>query len=147
MKKLFLISMLYLLTACGSSSSGDGGLPTATETAPNITAVYLYDIIWGQGVIFTIGENFNYRIDASDPDLDMVTLIINEYFPSDSDTVYLGPIVITLAAQYTEEMNYFSTEPLEITGPAGNWRFEFQIEDAQSNESNIFRVYISVHED
>ena len=106
----------------------------------------LYDVNWIATASFTIGDYVNFEVYATDPDLDMVKLYITQYHPQDSTTPYLGPDLMSLPSQSAVDMIYYPIDPIEVTGPAGSWRIEFQIEDSKGNESNVFRIYASVHE-
>lgn len=142
MKKFILISILFLfINGCGGG--GDGGGPA--QTAPKIIDVTIYDENWNIEYSFNIGELANFEVDASDPDLDMETLLVTQYYPSDSQDIYLGPVIFSLPSQSSAEMTYWNIDPIEIIGPAGGWRIEFQIEDSLGHESNIFKVFVSVN--
>jgi len=137
---IVILSIGSLLLNC-NGSSGDGGF------APIITDVRLYNANepYTPTYSFDIGDEGNIEVDVTDQDSDITTLWSSEYFPSDSTTPYNGPIEFPLPSQSGVDMTYSFIDPLTIEGPAGNWRMEFQIEDAQGNKSNVFTVYCVVH--
>lgn len=142
MRKILLISMLFLfINGCGGG--GDGGSPP--QSAPKITGVTIYDEYWLPEYSFTIGEFANFRVYASDPDLDMETLLVTEYYPSDSQDIHSGPSILLLPSQSSAEMTYCNIDPLEVTEPIGSYRLEFQTEDSLGHESNVFKVFVSVN--
>jgi hypothetical protein len=141
-----LISLfsMGLIAIIGSGGGGGGGGGT-NGTAPKITDANIYDSNWIETYSFTIGEDANFAIYASDPDLDIESCEISEYYPADSTTPYNGPVSMALPSQSQTDVFYYNIDPLEVTGPAGSWRIEFQIIDAKGNQSNIFKVYVSVN--
>ena len=96
-----------------------------------------------------------FAVYATDPDLDIANLLLTKYWPCNASVPYDGPHIIALSSQFAAEVMYSIIDPMLwnyapiwfLTGyPLGAWRIEFQIEDTQGNESNIFKVYVSVHE-
>lgn len=144
MKKLLVLLSILLSLGCGGSSSST---PAPAQTAPKITNVVFYnaDDLYTPTYTFEIGDYVYFDVYATDPDLDMKTLYVTEYYPFDSTTIYTGPVPFSLASQSTSDTIYMNLIAIEVIGPAGSYREEFQIEDAKSNESNIFTVYILVH--
>ena len=143
MKKVIIFISILLFVACGGG--GDGSMP---QTAPVITNILLYNTenLYEPATSFQIGEYVYFLIYATDPDLDMTTLYVTEYYPSDSDTIYQGPVPIVLPDQSASSVIYANIGPSRIVPPAGFYRAEFQIEDIQGNESNIFIIYIRILE-
>ncbi len=138
---------LGLMTIVGSSDGGGGGGGGEDlGTAPKINNVVLYDANWIATASFTIGDYGNFAVYVTDPDLDMINCYITQYYPHDSTTPYHGPDLMSLPSQSDVDMIYYSIDPSGVTGPAGSWRIEFQIEDSKGNESNVFRTYASIHE-
>ena len=142
MKRLLLISILFLFVG-GCGRGGDGGSPP--QTAPKIIDVAIYDEYWIEEYSFNIGEFANFSVYASDPDLDMKSLLVTQYYPSDSQNIYYGPSLLSLPSQSSVEMTYWNIDPIEIIGPAGGWRIEFEIEDSLGHESKVFKVFVSVN--
>lgn len=145
MRKLTIIlTMLGLLFVIISGcNGGDGAAPLGT--APKINDAALYDIYWDETYSFAIGDWVNWAIWATDPDLDMTSLYVTQYHPSDSTTPYYGPDYIGLPSQSDADMIYYAVNPTQVIGPIGSWRIEFQVEDAKGNDSNIFKIYVSVY--
>ncbi len=114
-------------------------------TAPVITDAYLVDYWdwrsnWPKETVFSIYDDYEYIIHASDPDLDTKTLYITTFYPADSDES-LREIISDISTFYTGE--WFITG-LRMTGPSGDYRVEFQIEDSKGNISNTFVSYYTV---
>jgi len=123
------------------ATGGDGGGNHSTGTAPEILGVDLYDSNWDKCQVFDIGDYVNFKIHAKDPDKDMEKVYITQYHPSDSSTPYYGPDVIDLPSTSKIEEVFYNLTPILVDGPSGGWRIEFQIEDSQGNESNIWIIY------
>jgi hypothetical protein len=83
---------------------------------------------------------------VTDRDLDIKTLYMTQYYPFDATTPYYGPDSLPLPSQSIPEEVYCSLAPVEVEGPAGSWRIEFQVSDARGNDSNIFTVNVLVSE-
>ncbi|MBW1690828.1 MAG: hypothetical protein JRF35_01890 [Deltaproteobacteria bacterium] len=146
---LFLLSLLGIVGSNGGGGDGGGETGSTTSnngTAPTINNVELYDVDWNLKYSFTIGDDANFAVYATDSDKDMDCCYITQYYPLDSSIPYYGPDIMYLPSQSEVDMVYWNVNPIEVTGPAGNWRIEFQIEDANGNESDIFKVYTSILE-
>lgn len=136
-----IIPFLFFLAACGGGGGGDGTPPPTT--APTISSVTLYKVVNDtpvESLSFDIGDMVNIEIIANDPDLDMSTLYISQFLLPDLDTPYEPISENVLPSQQGADMTYFFIEPIEIGGPAGNWRSCFMIVDGAGNESNEFCV-------
>ena len=125
MKKLFILLSILVFVACGSG--GGSSPPAPATTAPKITNVEVYDIDWYLDYSFIIGEFVNFVVYATDPDLDITTLYVTEYYPSDSATIYSGPTVFSVGSQPAIDVIIFTIDPLLVIGPAGSWLNEYQI--------------------
>ena len=138
MKKLFAIFIILLvISGCG------GGDDPYDRTAPIITDVIIVDIIDGIAVEkteFNIDDKFDILIYATDPDLDIESLFITEYCP-EVVGICNGPAYIPLPKQVGVKRGYHFTNQGTITGPTGDYRLEFQIEDYEGHLSNIFEVF------
>jgi len=147
-KPLSILSILLIgiTLLCPGCNGGNGGTPPGT--APRINWVELY--LWGGPYVptftFTIGEQVEFLVSATDPDLDIKTLYITQYYPADATSPYYGPDPLSLPSQSDADALYWPLAPTEVTGPAGDWRIEFQISDARGNESNTFTIYVVVNE-
>jgi hypothetical protein len=150
----FLKGLRYFLLTCvisfgfisvvatgGGGGGGGSAPPPDLGTAPEIWAVEIYDVNWVVTLSFDIGEYGNFIVCATDPDKDMVSLYVTQYHPHDSNTPYYGPDLMSLPSQPGVDVYYYNIDPIEVTGPSGTWRIEFQIEDSKSNESNIWKLY------
>lgn len=142
MKKVFLTLMaLLFIYSCGGGG-GSGGSPP--QNLPKITDVIICNEDWFAQYSFDIGEYANFIVYAEDPDLNMETLYVNLYL-SESSIPYFGPVIYFLPDQSDVETSYYNSDPIEIIWPSGEYRLEFEIEDAKGNESNIFKVIIYVN--
>ena len=143
MKRFLIFSLFFFLVMAGCGRSGGGGAPA--QTAPRINSVYFHKDIYADPILrpLVIGESVYGVIETTDPDLDMTNILITEYWPHDASLPYYGPTIIPLGSQPDAHMAIIIN--FVVRGPIGNWRIEFQVEDAQANESNIFTVYLSVH--
>lgn len=144
MKKLLILLSVLFFISCGGGSSSTPA--PALGTTPIITNVLFYNAtdLTTPATSFTIGDYVYFDVYATDPDLDMTTLYVTEYYPYDSTTIYTGPVPFSLSSQPASNTIYTNLTAIEVTGPAGSYREEFQIQDAKANDSNIFIVYLSV---
>lgn len=147
MKKIVLFSILLLIpifqTHCGSSNNDQG-----LGTAPTITDAYFWNIGYNhESDILYLGQGWLYRlhIHCYDPDLDMVSLYMTIYDPTDPSVPQSGPHFLQLSPQSLEEMIYI-TEGFEPEGEPRERMLELQMEDAKGNVSNIYRLYFSIEE-
>ena len=137
---------LMTIVATGGGGGGGGSAPPPDlGTAPEITEVILYDSNWVETLSFDIGEYANFKVHATDPDEDMESLYVTQYHPHDSNTPYYGPDLMSLPSVSAVDVYYYNIAPIEVAGPSGTWRVEFQIEDSKGNESNIWKVYSIVN--
>jgi len=135
---------LGLMTIIGTGGGGGGAPPPDLGTAPKINNVELLKWDGNDWVVTTtynIGDTANFYVYASDPDLDLSTLTVSQYYPHDSSTPYYGPDSVSLGSQPTADLIVYLITPITVEGPAGNWRIEFQLADAKGNESNVFIGY------
>lgn len=134
-----------LLTGCPGSSDDppkDNGKP------PTIDTVTLYRMVndnWIEAQEILIGEGARFAIDLTDPDKDIITLMIESYYPSDSNVPYYDPIEIAMPSQ-PNVSNTFTVNVESWSSPAGGWRDEIYLIDAKGNESNTWTHYYSVSE-
>ena len=85
-------------------------------------------------------SSFTFSIQAEDQDLNMKTLWVTEYSPADSETPYNGPNSFPLPKQSNQEMTYTQIGPITLSGPAGGYRMDLQIEDASGNKTDVFNI-------
>jgi hypothetical protein len=112
-----------------------------------IDNVVLTDENFAPKAEFKIGDTANFIVTATDPDINMEDLLIEQYFPSDSTgNPFYGPSVIALPSQSDVSMMYMLIGGTTVDGPAGNWKIEFKIEDSTGLESNVFKVFAVVND-
>ena len=140
---VFIIAITLLCSGC---NGGNGGAPPGT--APKISDVGLYD--WNYPydwtLTFTVGDQSGFCVWVRDPDLDIKTLWITQYWPAEATMPYYGPEPISLPSQSDPEEVLCSLTPMDVTGPAGSGRIDFQLSDARGNDSNIFTIYVVISE-
>ncbi|GAJ05347.1 unnamed protein product [marine sediment metagenome] len=96
---------------------------------------------------FVIGDEATFTVRFTDPDIDCAYLTISEYFliipnpdPSSETTYWIMQDTVT------DTINSFpDLDPVEISGPMGDWRIDFRIEDKAGNVSNIFEVFVTIY--
>jgi len=73
-------------------------------------------------------------------------LYIRCFYPRDSEQpcLELGPF--DLPAQEKKRTSLYLNEPVEISGPAGDWLIEVQVEDEKNNLSNIYRLHVIINQ-
>ena len=94
--------------------------------------------------IFEIGDNVSFTVRAEDGDYDMATLWATLYNRADFETPLSGPDDVPLTKQTSQIMTYSYIFPITITGPAGEYSMDFQVEDARGNISNVYQLYYTV---
>jgi hypothetical protein len=134
--KLLIVGVCVILIAngCRGGKAQPGG-----GFIPRITDVQTLNIADTSGR-FTSDDQLSFTITADDEDLDMKTLFVTEYL--NSETPYYGPIEIPLPNQISNVMTYSNIGPITISGPSGDYRLDFQIEDARGNISNSLSITI-----
>ncbi len=153
----FLLGTLVSIAGCGGGGGGGGssdvpGLPGDNTSEPEIkhppviTNVKATDAAFEVSDTFTIGEKANLVVSVLDVKMDMQTLSVTEYYPRLNPTPYRGPTTFDFPAQTQMVDTYTFVEAIDITGPAGEWLIEVQIEDAAGNESDTFKHVITVEE-
>lgn len=133
---LLVILLIALLYSCSPLQEDDH--------IPEIISISLYNSAGTITDNFKINDTILASIAIFDPDLDIESLLITSYHPSDSDTPYDGPLIYHLTEQ-TDEQVVYQVGFIAI-GPAGEWRIEFQVEDSEGNESEIFPMTITKDE-
>lgn len=140
MKKILtILIVLFAMFGCEGSDGGGGG-----GTAPFIDNAVLTDEYFNPKFLFNIGDFGNFLVYASDPDMDIETLFATEFYPATSTTPYIGPISIFLPSQSDVDMIYFLIEHITVSGPVGDYRMEFQIDDYAGHASNVFKVFYTI---
>ena len=146
MKTLSVMLAIMFIAACG----GGGGSDTPPQTAPVINELKLIKPDefndWPQ-FSFSVGEKYNVEIKATDPDLDMTALYVNQYLLPNLDSPFYQTVEIVLPTQEGPQMMYFFIEDQKILGPVGDWRVCFMIVDAAGNESEEFCINVVINDD
>jgi hypothetical protein len=93
---------------------------------------------------FYVNDYISFQFTGIDADLNIKTLYVTEYFPSDSYDNYNSTQTISLPEQLTEFMTYSNIGRRIITEPPGDYRLDLQIEDETGNKSDIVGVSIIV---
>jgi hypothetical protein len=142
---LFIIGLSIMLFShgCDSGPSKSGG----AGFYPKIDLVQIVNnndpsnpIVWGT---FTTGDNVCFNMQAQDMDQNMKTLWFSVYLV-DTETLYSGPDAIALSKQNEETMVYKQIGSIQLTEPAGEYRFDFQVEDETGNKSTVFTTALIV---
>lgn len=145
-KNVFFSVLVLLLVACGGGG-GDGGPPPTT--APKINDVRLFQIdeynYPTQTLSFTKGDAAKFEIYCSDPDCDIVQLVIELWHPANIDNPY-DTAYIDLPTITQPDAVFFPIDPLIIEWPAATWKLVFYLIDSAGNESNMYTIYAVVHE-
>ena len=144
-KSVAILFSILISFGCGGGGGGGDVPPT---TAPTISSITAFKIVNGfpiESLSFDIGDMSNIEITASDPDLDMNTVFISQFLLPDLDSPFFPTSEQILPSQSDPNMKYFFIDPIEIVGPAGNWRMCIWIVDKAGNESNEFCVNVVVN--
>jgi len=150
--KLKLINIMFIFVLLISCGGGGGGGTPDLGTAPIIDGVYCCQVrdgdIWNSCIVkscdYTTGEIAYISIGAIDPDINMARLIVTQYFKEfgkddDAYVQYYGPDVEALPISSSDFTVYHIT--VEVTGPYGEWKIEFIIEDSNGLESEPYYLY------
>jgi hypothetical protein len=118
----------------------------AESVAPVITKVELYNLndLDNPVTEFMIDDEVYLAVYVTDPDLDCAYLTLAQYHPNDAVVPYWPPETFDLP--YVDAVSVMYYAPCIVVGPAGSWRAEFQVKDYSENLSNVFTVYVIVHE-
>lgn len=138
-KIILAATTVMVLVGCNNPFQDDTG------TAPRITAVRLYRYIEETEQVvpqstFTIGDFVYMEIDTVDPDRDITTLVITETHVNTGNV--LEAEIDLLQPEEVESTYWFLLDGVQ--GPAGDWKVEFQVRDAQGNRSNILERSITI---
>jgi hypothetical protein len=133
--KISIVGLCVILLANGCS--GSKGHP-GVGFIPRIRAAQM-DNANGSGILFKSGDQAIFGVIAEDTDQNMKTLWYTDY-QVDSATPYNGPNPITLPKQTSESMTYSQLGPITLSGPAGRYRMDIQIEDASGNKTDVTSI-------
>jgi hypothetical protein len=130
---LCFLLLAMLLSSCGGGDSGSSGTP------PTIHEVGVFRTTSpdSQTSVVDVGREYYVAVHASDPDLDMRTLRVEQYHEGASSPMYVDTIRLP-AQQYSSTLYW---DVIFITGPAGQWRISVMITDAAGNNSNVYWLH------
>jgi hypothetical protein len=91
---------------------------------------------------FETGDFASFKMNAEDDDLNMKNLWVTEYLVNNETTAFIsGPTAVPLPGQNGQQtVSWSNIDPITISLPQGNYRLDFQIEDAVGNKSNVFSL-------
>ena len=90
---------------------------------------------------FVIGDDALLIVDITDADLDATWILVRQYLLP-MTTPYSGDEWYPIDQETISEA--FDTD-VEILGPAGEWRIDFQAEDVEGDKSEIYSVFIDIY--
>ena len=130
---LLFIAAILLVVSCGGGGGGSSGTP------PTIHEVGVFRTTSPDSQVSTVnvGREYYVAVHASDPDLDMRTLRVEQYHADASSPMYVDNIRLP-SQQYANTLYW---DVIYIIGPAGEWRTSFQITDGAGNASNIYWLH------
>jgi len=148
---LFLIFTISILSisGCHTAKFGKEGIINTANHTPLITNVQSGKIIKNQYIAsssLNIHNKSTFRITVIDLDLDVKKLYIRCFYPKDSEQPYLELGPFDLPAQKKKQTSLYPDEPVEISGPPGDWLVEVQVEDGKNNLSNIYRLHVIINQ-
>jgi len=124
-----IISVMIILLLFSCANKGE---------APYISNVVITDIFDVPINSASIGDTVYCYITAEDEDKDMTILNIKQYL---NNTLMSNNDYALPATTVVKEIFYTIAT---IQGPTGNWRIDFQITDAEGNDSNIYSINFTV---
>lgn len=148
MKRFKHTAILLFVIIVFNGCDGGGGSGSDNGSRPQITDVVIFNVENGvetQTRVFSIGDRISFNAYASDADMDMSQLVIEEYYPLDATTPYFPPTELALPTVPQADVYFYPLEPGTISGPAGDWKVDFYIIDKKGNESNTWTVYLTIN--
>jgi len=148
---LILTSAISILgiTGCYSTKSATGSIIKIDNHIPFITNVQSGKIIKDRYIAsssLNISDKITFRVTIIDLDLDVKKLYIRCFYPRDSEQPYLELGPFDLPPQEKKRTSLYLNEPVEISGPSGDWLIEVQVEDEKNNLSNIYRLHVIINQ-
>lgn len=131
---LTIIALVWLVVACGG---GGGGGSSGTPPTIHEAGVFRTTSPDSQTSVVDVGREYYVAVHASDPDLDMRTLRVEQYHEGASSPMYVDTIRLP-PQQYDNTLFW---DVIYITGPAGEWRTSLMIRDAAGNASNVYWLH------
>jgi hypothetical protein len=132
--------MILLNTGCNKdtkSTPGIGFIPYIKNNFITIFNANNPDNLKQASSFNNVNDYISFGFIANDPDLNIKTLYVTEYFPADSEIVYNSTEAISLPEQVAELMTYTNIDRRKITEAPGEYRINIQIEDETGNKSDI----------
>jgi hypothetical protein len=148
-----LLYMTCIITV--SISFGCSHLKQSTEKIaktnvkpPFITNVQSCRIIENSYIASTslnLGEKGTFRITVNDQNPNIKKLFIRGYLPRESEihSIEYGPLEVD--AHKKKRTTFYLKDPIAFEGDPGDWLFEVQVEDENSNLSNKYRFHVILH--
>ena len=140
MKKLMILATVVLCLALLVPGCGGGDGNGSVVIVPEITGVYyfVWDTIDPIALDeFYMGQRFQWMICVENPELDNVTLLIDQFHPNTATEAYYSE-AYALPHQYASDRCYSNVEVAQVLGPAGTWRIEWTIVEKDGYESPVW---------
>jgi hypothetical protein len=134
--QLSIIGLCVILMANGCSG---GKARPGVGFFPKIINATMVNVDNTAGT-FTAGDRVAFSVEAQDEDLNMKTLWVTEYSSDDLDTPFVPPYEIALPTQSSQDMTYTDLGQIPLTGPAGTYTMNLQIEDATGNKTDVYTI-------
>ena len=147
MTRASCLAILFLLAGCGGGGGGhDPAAIPSTGSSPTITGmeVFLISDPGTSRTSFTEGDTISGYVHATDTDMDMAYLHALEYYPATATEPYSEQLDWDLSEQTHVSMAYLPLDAMEVAGPVGTWRIDFQAEDLAGHLSNIYSFVYDV---
>lgn len=148
-----LIVFFAFLASCGGNGGGGGDDDDDdTSTAPTISDVEIYkcdDAAKTNSVesnTLSNGGFYYHRVSYTDPDLDLLNLSRSILSPNNYNeySIIDGPEIFDISPQGTASGISENDQAEQSNFGPGEYRFDYQMEDADGNLSNTFEVMITV---
>ena len=143
---LILALSLFISIGCDNGGGGSSG-SNNTGSKPEITDEDLFSWNGSEWVLshtFYIGSFADFNIYTHDDDMNLTECIIKQFYPMDATEPYYEPSPMLLPSQESADMSFYPVEIMDVDGPAGQWRIEFQLKDAKGNVSNVWTEYVAI---
>jgi len=142
------LSLILIIYGCNSGHLTTGGV----GWIPIFTDIYMDNVDDPNNpyvaTTFGIGVHVSFDMDAEDDDLNMKTLWVTEYLVTNETTTVVSyhPTSVALPGQDGQQIvSWTNIDPITISEPKGNYRFDFFIEDATGNESAVMSITFQVN--
>lgn len=120
-------------------------LTVSSDCPPKINNIWMYKDGTPpvESYLYNEGETYFLEFEIEDADMDALSLTFEEYYPVNSPTPYTTPVKVALPPQPSETA-FYTTLPSSVTGPLGEWRLVFKVEDAAGNMSEEYEMFATV---